>query len=134
MATNIQLPRVGANVRVTVRGRNHYYLTVEKQPFVYRTYVGTVTPLEKYDPPNTFCMTGDQFIRSRNIHMNNVVNIEYISGEPNTDKVRVFKVKSKDTNREYTVTVSGATFDCNCTGFHYRHKCKHVDGVKRKIA
>jgi hypothetical protein len=78
-------------------------------------------------------MTGDEHIRVRNIALRNVVQIEYIKGEPLRDAVRAFRVKSTDKKREYIVTVRGNKFDCNCVGFTYHHKCKHSDAVRRKI-
>lgn len=94
---------------------------------------GTVVPNEKWEKSDTFCMTGDEHIRVRNIALANVVTIEYIKGAPLRDAVRAFRVKSSDKKREYIVTVRGDKFDCNCVGFTYHHKCKHVEGVRRKI-
>lgn len=46
------------------------------------------------------------------------------------DNVRVFKVKSKE--KEYTVTMDNNNrLSCNCTGFGFRRKCKHVDAVAK---
>ena len=43
---------------------------------------------------------------------------------------RVFKVKSN--NKEYQVILNNNQYTCNCTGFSYRRKCKHVDAVAKK--
>lgn len=94
---------------------------------------GTIVPNERWEKSDTFCMTGDQHIAVRNIALANVVTIEYIKGAPLRDAVRAFRVKSTDGKREYIVTVRGDKFDCNCVGFTYHHKCKHVEGVRRKI-
>lgn len=112
-------PRVGSQIRVITKFGDH---------------VGTVVPNEKWDKADTFCMTGDQYIRVRNIGLQYVRSIEYIKGAPSKDAIRAFRVKSSDGKREYIVTVRGNKFDCNCVGFTYHHKCKHVDGVKRKIS
>lgn len=45
--------------------------------------------------------------------------------------VRTFKVKSKD--KEYTVEYNGNFLSCNCTGFGFRRKCKHVDAVVKSL-
>lgn len=45
------------------------------------------------------------------------------------DNARVFKVKSKD--KEYQVILSNNRLSCNCTGFGFRRKCKHVDAVAK---
>lgn len=115
----IAAPKVGAVVRVQTK---------------WGLREGTVVPNERWEGPDTFCMTGDQHIAVRNIALRNVINIEYVRGAPTQDNVRAFRVKSTDGKREYTVVVRGNKFRCNCTGFTYHHKCKHVDGVKRKIA
>ena len=119
-------PAVGAQIRVlTTFGQAHV------PP---RIYVGTVVPNERWEKADTFCMTGDEYIRVRNIALRHVINIEYIKGAPLKSEIRAFRVRSTDGKREYVVTMRGNKFDCNCVGFTYHHKCKHVDGVKRKIA
>ena len=42
---------------------------------------------------------------------------------------RVFKVKSKE--KEYQVILNKKQLTCNCTGFGFRRKCKHVDAVAK---
>lgn len=34
----------------------------------------------------------------------------------------------------YTVSNSNGKWDCNCTGFGFRRKCKHVDSIKSGIS
>jgi hypothetical protein len=114
----MQAPRVGSVIRVRTKFGEH---------------VGTVVPNEKWEKPDTFCMTGDQYIAVRNIALVNTYSIEYIKGAPDTNTVRAFRVKSTDKKREYTVIVRGGKVSCNCTGFTYHHKCKHAEAVKRKI-
>lgn len=116
---NVTVPSVGSQIRVQTK---------------WGLRVGTVVPNETWEKADTFCMTGDEHIRVRNIALANVLSIEYVRGAPSKDDVRAFRVKSSDGKRIYIVTVRGNKFDCNCTGFTYHHKCKHVDGVKRKIA
>ena len=121
----IAAPRVGSQIRVlTVFGQR------QDPPYVYE---GTVVPNEKWEKSDTFCMTGDQYIRVRNIALRHVINIEYMKGAPLKSEVRAFRVKSSDKKREYIVTVRGNKVDCNCTGFMYHHKCKHSEAVKRKL-
>ena len=122
----IAAPKVGAVVRVLT--------TFGQQQIPPCVYEGTVVPNEKWEKPDTFCVTGDQYIRVRNIALSRVINIEYVKGAPTQETIRAFRVRSSDRKREYTVTVRGNKFDCNCVGFTYHHKCKHVEGVRRKIA
>jgi hypothetical protein len=116
---NITVPAVGSQIRVQTK---------------FGLREGTVVPNEKWDKADTFCMTGDQYIPVRHIALAYVISLEYITGAPIRNAVRAFRVKSTDGKREYIVTVTGDKFDCNCVGFTYHHKCKHVEGVRRKIA
>jgi hypothetical protein len=43
---------------------------------------------------------------------------------------RSWIVPSSDNKRSYTVTHKNGYFSCECVGFGYRHKCKHVDYIK----
>lgn len=46
------------------------------------------------------------------------------------DNTRIFKVKSKDNT--YTVLLKDNNYSCDCIGFGYRGKCKHIDAVAKK--
>jgi hypothetical protein len=129
----VNIPNVGAVVRVTTRHRNYYIYTAKEQPFVEYTHEGTVLPFMKGDKPGTFNMTGDERMRSRNIAMSNVVKLEYVKGKGTESKVRAFHVKSTDKKKVYLVTAIGNKVECNCTGFTYRRKCKHADAVRAKL-
>lgn len=115
---NVIVPRVGSQVRVQTK---------------FGLRVGTVVPNEKWDKADTFCMTGDEHIRIRNIALPNVVTLEYITGAPVSNAVRAFRIKSKSSGSEYIVTVTGKKVECNCPGFQFRHKCKHSDAVRSKL-
>lgn len=54
---------------------------------------------------------------------------ESIKEKPKYD--RLFKVKSGE--KEYLVHLDKNKLFCNCTGFNYRGKCKHVEFVKLKF-
>lgn len=129
----MNIPQVGNVVRVTTRHRNYYIYTYKEQPFVEYTYEGTVLPPMKGDKPDTFNMTGDERMRSRNIAMSKVVKLEYIKGKGLASKVRAFRVRSTDKKKEYLVTVIGNKAECNCTGYQFRHKCKHSAAVLAKL-
>lgn len=115
---NVTVPAVGSQIRVQTK---------------FGTRFGTVVPSEKWDKADTFCMTGDEHIRIRNIALVNVVTLEYVTGAPVNNAVRAFRIKSKSSGNEYTVTVTGSKVECNCVGFQFRHKCKHATAVQEKI-
>jgi hypothetical protein len=54
---------------------------------------------------------------------------ESIKEKPQYD--RLFKVKSGE--KEYQVYLNKKQLICNCTGFNYRGKCKHIDFIKEKF-
>ena len=51
-----------------------------------------------------------------------------------SENIRIFKVKSKEKNREYIVEYNklGNYYTCSCIGYGYRRKCRHVDAVAKK--
>lgn len=114
----ITAPRIGSVVRVQTK---------------FGERIGTVVPNQKWNKPDTFCMTGDEHIAVRNIALQYTRSIEYIKGAPTQNAVRAFRVKSTDKKREYTVIVRGNKVSCNCVGFTYHHKCKHATAVKAKL-
>lgn len=128
---SMSVPAVGSHVRVTTRYRNHYYLDAATKPWRDTVHEGVVVPNEKWDGPNTFCMTGNQKMPVRNIALGNVYRLEIVKGKLVKTDVRAFRVKSN--GKTYVVTKSGKNLSCTCTGFHYRHKCKHVDAVAKKV-
>lgn len=48
--------------------------------------------------------------------------------------VKEYKVVGSDGKKTYTVTVSGDSVACTCTGYGFRSRCKHVDQIKKTIA
>ena len=67
-----------------------------------------------------------KFIKVNNIALSKLIP---------TDKpkhIRVFNVKSKE--KVYTVELNTvkSKYVCNCTGFTFRGKCKHIDAVVKK--
>lgn len=129
----MNIPSVGSYVRVTVKYLNTNLWDTDT--YKYETYEGQVIPNEKWDSPTSFCMTGDKYIRSRNIRVNDNIQIEYISGSERKIDVtgfRGFKVVSK--GKTYLVGVqNGTKFACNCTGFGYRKTCSHVQAVAKRV-
>jgi hypothetical protein len=53
-----------------------------------------------------------------------------VSVKPKSDYPS-WTVKSESGNT-YTVELIGDSYQCNCTGFSYRGKCKHSDQIKKE--
>lgn len=97
-------------------------------------FEGTVLKPYKWLNDREFCLTGDSDWPIRVINMNQVNDIELISGEMKTIDLdsKVWTVKGSKGNT-YTVTRNASKWDCTCTGFGFRKTCKHVSelsGVK----
>ena len=114
----MNIPTVGSTVRVQTR---------------WGKYEGLVIPNERWDSPGSFCLTGDRYIRSRNILPQNVLELEVISGsiqKLDTDS-RAWRVKSK--SNTYVVTRVANKWNCDCVGFKYHRNCRHIKAVAAKV-
>lgn len=129
----MMVPTTGSVVRVTTKHRN--VLLSDANPYVYRTYEGTVVPGERWVSPTAFCMTGDSRLAIRVIEPQFVDKIEVLSGklakQVAQSGVRVFRVKS-DKNT-YTVTIQTNRYKCTCVGFQFHRYCRHTKAVAAKL-
>lgn len=82
-----------------------------------------------------------KFIKDKHPALSKIMARTKESNEPETentkpvkrDNVRIFKVNSGV--KEYFVEYNSVykTLSCNCVGYGFRRKCKHVDAVKENI-
>lgn len=56
---------------------------------------------------------------------------EVVQPKPANDWV--WKVENSKKNGYYTVTFDKAGWSCDCTGFGFRRKCRHIDEAKTKM-
>ena len=126
----IKIPSIGSEIEVTTRYPNIYYYTYEKEPFQFTTRKGKVIKNAKWVDGNSFSLdTGNKEYPISIININKVIQIKLISGELNN--IRKFKVKGSSDNF-YIVTKNNEHYSCNCTGFKYYAKCKHITKVIQK--
>jgi hypothetical protein len=61
--------------------------------------------------------------------------LKEISEEDKVDYnlVKTFKVPSSSKNGSYIVTQRGDSYTCQCKGFSFRRKCRHIDDVKKGL-
>ncbi len=98
---------------------SHYVFQPE-----YNTYVGHVVPRQKWlKDYEFFFTTGDIDAPVRILDKRDIV-------EAWLDKSN-YKSNVVIIDRKYVVTAGPfKRFSCNCTAYHYRKKCSHIDEVK----
>jgi hypothetical protein len=52
---------------------------------------------------------------------------------PNYGGEWFFRGGKKSDPKTYTVTMTAKGFTCDCPGFKFRGKCKHVEGIGRTV-
>ena len=118
------------NSVVSVTTKYRSILINSNSEFTFYTKKGKVLKSPKWVPADSFCLeTGNPNFPMSVINMNYVHDIKFISGQSNT--IRKFKVKGK--KGEHMVTLSGQHLSCDCIGFKYHAKCKHVTAVKESL-
>lgn len=123
----IKIPNIGSKIRVTVRHKNYSYY--DSSEWKDTTFVGEVIQNDRWVAGDSFCLrTGNEHYPVSTINVKNVVDISLISGT--MSNIRKFRVKGTN---EYIVTLSGKHFSCECVGFKYHSKCRHITKVKDKI-
>lgn len=115
------IPTVGSFVEVTVKYRN--IRLNSDSPYHYVTQKGKVMKPPKWVAADSFCVeTDNPNFPFSVIQSKYVDSINYLSGNPT--KVRKFEVG------KYFVLLNGNNYSCNCVGFKYHFKCKHITAVK----
>ena len=123
----MKVPNIGSKIRVTVRHRNYSYY--DSSEWRNNTFVGEVVQNDRWVDGSSFCLrTDNPHYPVSIISIKNVVDISIISGK--MYNVRKFRVKGTN---EYIVTLSGKHFSCECIGFKYHSKCRHITKVKDKL-
>lgn len=126
----IKIPSIGSEIEVTTRHRNINYFTYKTEPFEFHTKKGKVIKNAKWVDADSFSLeTGNKEYPISIINIKYVSDIKIINGEFN--KIRKFKVKSSSDNY-YIVTKNNEHYSCNCIGFKYHAKCKHITKVVLK--
>ncbi len=134
MAVNV--PKIGARVRVTTVYPNTYAYRGKDDNYVTYTREGEVVQSIFRDPFMFAVKTGDPDhpVSEYNAKSLHVVKIEYVIGgskQVATDK-KAWKVKSGDGKSFYIVERLNGKFSCTCKGFEFRKDCKHIGAVSKK--
>ena len=99
---------------------------IQSEFFVYE---GEQVPTFKWSEPGTICLTtGDPKFPVRQIHPDDIVSIDDApidAPKPKTEE-RVMLVQGSK-GSTYTVTIGPRGKSCTCSGFQFRHNCRHIN-------
>lgn len=105
--------------------QNHtYYVCDDKTKMVGYIKQGT-TDLFKFKHPIVIYTKGRKFVELKKKGEPDSVYFAK-KEEPKKDIITVLGSNGK----EYYLEKVGSKYTCTCPGFVFRHKCKHVEGIK----
>ena len=105
--------------------KNHiYYLNDDKSKMVGYIKHGTVD-LFKFKQPISFYGKGRKFIELKKQGEPDSVYF----GKKEEPKKDLIEVQGSN-GKVYYLEKIGNKYTCTCPGFVFRHKCKHVEGIK----
>ena len=132
-------PEIGSTVTVVTDHSSHmpgYASYVPRQ----RSKTGTVVKSERWMGPEEFCLeTGDPSYPVSIINLRYVADIRDPEGEQGEVRsveqpdFRSFRVPGSKGD-EYTVTVRGNSWGCDCKAAQFRGACKHVKQAQEQMA
>lgn len=106
---------------------NHiYYMNDDKTSAVGYIKFGT-KKLFKFKQPMRIDIRGRKFVELKN--KKGEPDEIYFGKKVETIAKNAIIVQGSN-GKEYHITKSGNTYSCTCPGFMFRHKCKHVEGLK----
>lgn len=137
------LKKVGAEVSVSIPDPfwSAYAFPKPKE----RCYTSKIVAPFSWCGPNSFCIEGAKEIAVRVIYLPHVSKLAIDGVEYSQKEIKeifVDKSSSKDqefivkgsTGNDYKVKYSPKSgWSCNCTGFGFRGKCKHIESKKDSI-
>jgi hypothetical protein len=98
---------------------NTYLLNDSKSKMIAYVRAGHTIPF-KFKNPIGIETRGRKFVEVPNTFSLDVAEEQHLG--------RVFKVDGSKGNT-YTVTEHNGTWDCTCSGFKFRGKCRHISDV-----
>lgn len=125
---------IGDTITVKVRNpiwerRSAYAFPIPE----FNEYTGKLVPPLKWTSVDQLCLgTGNPQFPVRVIDLDRIVGMEHMAVSTKSESETWIVVGSKGS--KYTVTKSGRDYSCNCTGFGFRHQCRHVNELKEKLA
>ena len=123
--TTVTVPNPGSFVEIEVNdplARGH----IPPGPDI-RRLKGEVLPSYRWLTDREFCLTGDERWPVRVINLNMVRSIKIVSGSSRqvATQNQTFRIKGSRGD-VYMVTRSPAGWHCQCRGFEFRGRCRHI--------
>jgi len=119
---------IGSDVTIKTKWKSNL-LGVD---FDYNTIKGKVVKNFKWLGSDYVCVfTGNENHPISAIHKKFILGF---SKEKSDLNLRVFRITSKSSGKEYMVNVQNGHAKCDCVGFQYRNSCKHSKKVLDKLA
>lgn len=99
-------------------------------------YRGDVLKSERWDPPETFRLTGNKDIPVRVIRYSSVKAIDgsVTSQLEKKDDANIVRIKSSKGDKDYVVVINqNGTHKCDCPGFGFRKTCSHIKQALEQV-
>ena len=118
--------KIGEQVKITTRHRSNYLFS--KTGYDERVVEGTVVKTPQWVEYDAVAIkTNNKDFPLSIVALDKIVGYD-ASVIPST--VKTYKVVSGANT--YVVTVDGKSVSCNCVGFQFRRRCKHLEMYKVK--
>ena len=125
---NFSVPSVGSLVTVTTK---HASWVIGKEATVIGKVIGKVVKNPNWLGAEYFCVeTGNKNHPISMVHTKNVEAVKLTNGIKL--QIQDFPVVGSK-GKLYTVKKSNGSYSCNCTGFEFHGKCKHIQLVKEDV-
>ena len=125
---NLSVPSIGSVVTVTTKVRS-WFLNNEQD--ILNVTVGKVIKNPTWLGADYFCV--DTGFVKHPIAMINIKRVESIKMSNGVKlQIQDFPVVGSK-GKMYTVKKSNGSYSCNCTGFEFHGKCKHIQLVKEDV-
>lgn len=123
--TTITVPNPGSIIEVEVIN-SHAPRMIPPRPGIQR-YQGEVLPSYRWLTDREFCLSGDEQWPVRVINLKYIKNIRIVAGTSRKvqTQTQTFQIASSRGDH-YTVTRSPAGWHCQCKGFEFRGRCRHI--------
>ena len=98
-----------------------------------KSFRGEVLPSYRWLTDREFCVSGDDAWPVRVINVSNIRNLRITSGRShsvNTSTQTYTIAGSKGAS--YCVTRSAAGWHCQCKGFEFRGRCRHIEEAQKQ--